>query len=288
MSRDLMIAQTKRGSLLPLAMALAAGLALAGCQSGGPSAPSFQIDESAGSSTNIDSLTALIQQNPRDASNYNIRGTAYGKAGQNTAALADFNQAIQLNPNLYQAYLNRGVVLRRMGNDGEALNSFNRALQLNPQYADALVARGNLYWSHRATQANVNQLAMNDFSQAIQINSSSARAYYGRGLVYQANNQLDEALQDFNVAITLDANSGEPYNGRGEVHAARNEWNDALKDFISATNRNSKSVIFWTNLGIAQLKTGNKADGRDSLIRATIIDPTYQPAKRALSESGGF
>ena len=66
-------------------VAILTGLTLSGCQSsrgmGG-----VDIDTSAGSQVNIASLTAVVQQNPYDASAYNVRGTAYGKAGDLKAA----------------------------------------------------------------------------------------------------------------------------------------------------------------------------------------------------------
>ncbi len=80
------------------AAVILAGL-LAGCQSeDGPKIAVAPIDASAGSEANIGSLTAAIQQNPQDATAYNVRGTAYGKAGRLQDALSDFTTAIRLNP----------------------------------------------------------------------------------------------------------------------------------------------------------------------------------------------
>ena len=48
------------------------------------------IDPNAGSTANIASLSAAIQRDPQNPANYNVRGSAYGQAGQFQAALADF------------------------------------------------------------------------------------------------------------------------------------------------------------------------------------------------------
>jgi tetratricopeptide (TPR) repeat protein len=77
-------------------------LTVAGCQSSTTTALST-VDRAQGSSENISSLTSVIQSNPRDPEGYNVRGSAYGKAGRYKEAIRDFDQAISLNPNFYQA-----------------------------------------------------------------------------------------------------------------------------------------------------------------------------------------
>ncbi len=97
---------------------------------------------------------------------YNVRGTAYGRGGEFSRALADFNQAIQLNPKFYQAYANRALIYRNMGKLPEAIADYNAALQINPNYDVAYIGRGNLY-----RQAGRDDDAFNDYSRR----SASAR-----------------------------------------------------------------------------------------------------------------
>src|SRR3954452_24043597 len=86
--------------------ALAAGLPLAACQSG-PTGEMATIEAAQGSSENIESLTAVINRSPKEAEGYNVRVSAYGRAGRYREALQDFDQAVQLNSSFYQAYSNR-------------------------------------------------------------------------------------------------------------------------------------------------------------------------------------
>ena len=115
-----------------------------------------------GPQANIGSLTAVIAQNPNDANGYNVRGTAYGKAGKLREAISDFDTAIKLNPSFYQAYANRALVERRLGRDDLALADYNRALQINPSYDVAYIGRGNIYRQNKQID-----LALADFNQAI-------------------------------------------------------------------------------------------------------------------------
>ena len=71
-------------------------------------------DVAQGSHENISSLTAVIKANPRDPAGYNVRGSAYGRAGRNKEAIADFTSAISLNPNFYNAYANRALIYRNL------------------------------------------------------------------------------------------------------------------------------------------------------------------------------
>jgi len=75
---------------------IALSLAVSACVPGSPtSGLTFEKDQ--GSSENIGSLTRVVNANPQDPTAYNIRGSAYGRAGRFSAALNDFNTAISLN-----------------------------------------------------------------------------------------------------------------------------------------------------------------------------------------------
>ena len=96
------------------------GFGLAACQTSTTSNTfGTAIDRSAGSAVNIASLTAVIEGDPSDANAYNVRGSAYGQAGDFRRAVEDFNKAIEINPTFFQAYANRALVYRRMGRDDQ-------------------------------------------------------------------------------------------------------------------------------------------------------------------------
>src|SRR4028119_295277 len=113
-------------------------LALGACQSDKILNPAA-IEPETGSAANIESLTAVIAREPNNPEGYNVRGSAYGRAGMNREALADFSSAIQLDPNFSRAYANRALVHQRTGNTEQAFADFNRAVQADPNYAAAYV-----------------------------------------------------------------------------------------------------------------------------------------------------
>ena len=117
---------------LPHATLLGLAAVLSACTTG--VYDDVPTNASAGSSTNIASLTAVIDANPNDASAYSTRGIAYGQAGKLDKAVEDFNRALQLNPQSYQTYANRGLVYRRMGQNDQAVSDYTRAINIKPDY----------------------------------------------------------------------------------------------------------------------------------------------------------
>ena len=85
------------------ALALASTVLLASCSTTSQTTDLIAVDRAQGSEENIASLTSVINANPSDPEGYNVRGSAYGRAGQFNQALDDFNRAIQINPQFYQA-----------------------------------------------------------------------------------------------------------------------------------------------------------------------------------------
>jgi tetratricopeptide (TPR) repeat protein len=58
---------------------------------------------------NIASLSEVIKANPNDGNALNLRGAAYGQAGDFESALADFNAALAINSQFPQAYGRRRI-----------------------------------------------------------------------------------------------------------------------------------------------------------------------------------
>ncbi len=112
---------------------------------------------------NIDSLTAVVQQNPSDPNAYNVRGTAYGKPGRyserspiSTRRSTSIRTSTRPMPTGHWSSASSAMRTRRS-------NDYNTAIQINPSYATAYVGRGNMYRAHK--QYN---LALADFDHAIQ------------------------------------------------------------------------------------------------------------------------
>jgi tetratricopeptide (TPR) repeat protein len=236
---------------LTVAAAVLCGALLAGCQTSGKSGVAGDIDSSAGSEVNIASLTAVIAQNPNDASTYNVRGSAYGRAGKFKEAIADFNTAIKINPGFYQAYANRALVERRENKD---------------------------------------DLAFADYNQSIELDGTDPRALHNRGLIYQAQGQHTQAIDDFSKAISLAPTAAEPFNARGLSYLATNDFRAALDDFNEVVKRDKNSFEGWTNQGLALERLDERQKAFAAFARAANLNPSYKPAAEGMhrnAQGGG-
>ena len=158
----------RKQSVSRLAVIMTAGalsFVLSACQTiPSDSVASSDLEQYSGSAVNIASLSEVIERNPNAPGPYNVRGTAYGKAGRYEQALSDFNKAIELDPNFFQAYANRALVYRRLGRQDLALRDYDRAIVANPRYAQAYIGRGKIH-----CEAGRTTKALSDFERAVQV-----------------------------------------------------------------------------------------------------------------------
>src|SRR5262249_56598561 len=90
-----------------------------------------------------------IRLEPKFASAYTDRGSAYRARGDNDHAIADFGEAIRLDPKSADAYYNRGLAYLYSGDFAKALADVSEASALDPLdaykalWADIVAARNN-------------------------------------------------------------------------------------------------------------------------------------------------
>src|SRR5262249_52353190 len=64
-------------------------------------------------------------------------GNKYAHMGDDTRALADYDEAIRLDPKLAGGFWGRGTVFARKGDDTRAIADFDEAIRLNPNLTGA-------------------------------------------------------------------------------------------------------------------------------------------------------
>ncbi len=262
-------------------LSISVGLLLGACQTSEITNVT-NVDKEQGSAANIESLTMVVNRNPNDAEAYNVRGAAYGRAGNSAKALKDFNRAIQLNSRYYQAFANRALIFRQMGERAQAAKDYNTALGINPQYAPAYIGRGNIF---RAV-GKINQ-AFEDYSRAIQLDTTDPRAYHNRGLIYQNRRNHEFAIEDFSTAISLADKAPAPYNARGVSYLAVGAERNALDDFNTALKLNSRYAEAWSNQALVLERRGEKMRAFKSYARAISLKPGYGPAMAGMKRTRG-
>ncbi|MEJ2124969.1 MAG: tetratricopeptide repeat protein [Alphaproteobacteria bacterium] len=252
--------------------------ALAGCQSGEKASQTAMHSKVAltEQKNNIASLSEVIKANPRDANALNLRGAAYGQAGQYQKALADFNAAISTSPRYYQAYANRALIYSRMKQPKKALADYNQALSIEPKYTTALVGRGTIYRLH-----NNHPAAVADFSKAIEVHPDAV-AFFNRGLSRQALGRHGQAMDDFENTLGFRPNAPEVYHAKGISELALQKYEKAYNDFYKAARGRANNYEAWALRGRAAEGMGQMKEAAQAYQRALQINPTYQPAREGL------
>jgi tetratricopeptide (TPR) repeat protein len=126
----------------------------------------------------LQELTQAIEQDPKNAEAYYLRGTAY-YGRYDSAYTANDPKA-----------------------DGEdfwrAVTDFTKAIELNHNYAEAYHYRGLTYHG-----LGLNLQSIADYTQAITLDPNMEYPYYGRALVYEEDGRKEEAIADYRRFLML-------------------------------------------------------------------------------------
>jgi len=167
---------------------------------------------------------------------HNDRGNAYGKIGDYSNALADFNAVIALKPDDPDAFYNRGLTYKRLNEPDRAIADYSKAIRLNPGYFKAYNNRGGIYGEKGLFQA-----AIADFNQAIALNGKNASAFYNRGLAYYSLGEFDKAIADLERAIELNPNYLKAYENLAWLRGTCPD--ESLRDGIMALALAKKALL---------------------------------------------
>lgn len=158
----------------------------------------------------------------------NRRGTAWNRLGEQSKALADFDQAIRLAPLFSAAYGNRANVYSQQGNDALAVQNFQAAIRTNPMNSSVF----NNYSWHLAGRGDY-EGALVQVNRALALNAERQSVYDTQAHAFMGLGEADEAEAAFSRAMELGgvetvrqyqkalSDKGyDPGNSDGEVDAA--------------------------------------------------------------------
>lgn len=143
-------------------------------------------------------------------------GNFYLDKSEYARALESFDHAKQLGGNDRVFYVDRGVALTALKRYDEGLADFARAVALDPRDTAALSDRATLYLGFNRTS-----LAIADLSTVIRLEPANAKAYFNRGLAYERTDALDRAVADYRSAVRIEPSFGEAYEALGRALAKK-------------------------------------------------------------------
>lgn len=168
---------------------------------------------------------------------YMKRGTEYAALGDNSRALADYDQAQNLEPNIAAVYFNRGLVYRALGDNDRAISDYTEALRQDSDFTEALNNRGAVYHD-----LGDDDRAISNYTAALSLDPSFVPALNNRGVAYSALGKYDLAIADYTEALQLQPNNAVTYVNRGNLYYKLDDYQRAIADFDEALRLNPADV----------------------------------------------
>lgn len=177
-------------------------------------------------------FSAVIEQAPKFAQGYVLRGLALASKEKLDEAIADFSKAIEITPTDERPYLLRASVHHQKKDYDKAISDYTQALNRNPADAETLCNRGVCF-----AAKDEEDKAIADFDRAIKAEPKNAMGWQLRGSVYSEQGKKEEALSDFKQAMTIDPNNASTYLFRAQLYLVEKEPELALSDMEEAMRR---------------------------------------------------
>jgi len=177
----------------------------AGCATADPEVLAAQdrcaeAENGAASQDIFEACTLVIERggNKREvAFAFNRRGMLHRRAGRDSDALKDFDEAVRLEPYYSGAYNNRANIYGARG-DARAEQSYLTAIQTKP---DNAMAHNNYAW-YLATQGRYDE-ALTSVNRAVALKDNSDAICDTQAHVLMGLGQAEEAQAAFDCAMTI-------------------------------------------------------------------------------------
>ncbi len=231
----------------------------------------------------VETLTAFVEQHPRNAEGYRLLGIALSLSGRRSSAMEALERSVALGPEHPANHLALGQVLSRFGSNERAEQAFGKALHLDPALGPAHEGLALLL----ALRGAVEDSLMH-FTSALALSGqpqTRARLHYLRGKAYAQMDRLPSASRDFEEAIRWHPGHGPAHLELGRTLAGIADSEEAVAVLRTAVELNSDSFEAHYLLGAQLLRSGEAADAVAALRRAVALDPSDQPAAYALGRA---
>lgn len=228
-----------------------------------------------------------IRLSPATSDYYRQRAEAHGRQGEPAAARADFDKAITLAPNDAKLLLQRAWQRHAEGDETGALADAASAQRLTPPASLDVVYIANLY-EKMGKAAD----AIHLYDPVIAAHGDDARLpsllnarCWARAL---ADTELDDALADCKKALHLTGNAPAIMDSRALVLFRKKDFAGALDDYGKVLKATPKAAWSLYMQGLTRIALGQAAAGKVDCDTALKLDPgVAERAKRYAIGSGG-
>ncbi len=172
----------------------------------------------------LDTYTALIKYDKKNANAYFLRGSVYLNTNQGKKALKDYEKAVEVDSGNYEMYEGIYQNLKNSGQEEEAVKYLEKALDIKPKEGADYAQRGHIYYLMEDYDN-----AKKNLDKAIDKNDKTALLYLAE--VYNALGQVENAQALLENYVKDNAGDSEALNTLGMMQLNDGNYEDALKYF---------------------------------------------------------
>ena len=178
------------------------------------------------------------------------RGEAYMTTGDETHAVADYEESLRLYDGIVdprqpvpEVVFQRGKALSALGQADRALADYDKSLELDPHNPNARVERGILLSRRRGEYGR----AIADFDSALEVSPNNVEALVNRGDAFSRMGESTRAFADLDRAARIDPDNPRTFVIRGLARGRGGDAQGALADFNLALKDNYRDVDALVN-----------------------------------------
>lgn len=220
----------------------------------------------------LDSLTALLDEDPDNADLLNERAKVFLDVDQTNFALADAGRALLLDSTVAKYYLTISDVYFRLNKPNKCKNALLKAIQLQPDYKEPLYRLAQFELYLRNYQESINYA--NDM---LRLDARDDRPFMVKGLCYKELGDTAKAIQNYLEAVTENPDNYDAYVELGIIHYA--EKDPLAEGYLkSALDIRPDGIDALYALGMHYQGSDKLNEALETYTRILEIDSTYSSA----------
>jgi len=194
----------------------------------------------------IDSLTALITNNPQKSSLYAERSLAYERIGKLTKSISDLSSANELDTLNIDYYVKLSDKYLQFGRSEKTRELLLKANRIDASNVEVLYRLGNLYFYVKDYKQAVLYL-----KQAKSIDPFLAPLYFTYGMIYKEKGDTINAIEQFQIAVEREPDYYDAYVMLGSLRAGQGDsialayYRNALRIIPDSYEANYAIAMFY-------------------------------------------
>jgi cytochrome c-type biogenesis protein CcmH/NrfG len=250
-----------------------------GTRVAGPAAEAGELLAAGKPEEAVRAANRAIQEDPRNAQAWYLRGRAHTALGRRVEALRDLDRAVELDPTRKEYLLARGRTRLRDADAEEcraSIEDFARALRLDSRNIDARVGRSEALY-RLALLTNDESLlnaALLYIEEALELDRSIPRHWILLGEIRTSRRDFARATEALDQAIRLEP-SADAYLARARSQMLLRSYEKALEDAAEAARRAPSDPRARILLGDIRIGLRSISEAIEEYSAALRLDPSH-------------